>query len=393
MGILAASMVGPATAAPPLESVTDAAVFTQTPLRLTVDSQRLDKTIESIFRRLPDEAGAAKRPNFNRSGWTYWLDRHVDPSQTVSLKQAGPTAAAVLQEMADQLGLACFPLPHVLLIGRPEWVRQTLATVQHSPAPDLVTWRWPRGTPAVAIMDHLLPGKLTNGPPKQPADGSWFPHDIWRSGGWCQVDRRMAVCLMLAQFDLALAPTASLRQLRLDAAERPSVVTAAADYSGSVARFPIAYPAGPDAISLRDFARRLRPPAQVRSTAQRMVVTASAAGHLRLLHRLWLQTRPPADASAPPMEDPGAEPPTFDLRLINRPALDVLSQLAATAGKKIEVTEDAKRLGSELVTLEAKQQTLQSLSFRVAEEVGLAVRWNEKTVEVTVAKDADPSTD
>lgn len=411
LGLWAATTVGSTAAAPPLQSARLADVFVQTPLQLTVDAQRLDKAIESILQRIPEDTSRVKAANFGYSGWTYWLDRHVDPSQTVSLKQAGPTAAAVIDTIAAQLELSYFPLPGVLVIGRPRWVQQTLANVQHSPRSEPISLAWPRGTTAadvlLAILDAPSTGTTgttgtteaagsTGDPPspaerRKPSSGSpsfpWLPHDVWRSGRWTSIDRRMAAGLVLAQFDLSLAPTAALRQLRSDTTPRPNVVNTTAEENLLSERFPIAYPAGDTVDELRKLARRLRPAASVRSTAGQIVITGSPASHQRLLAEHWKTSRPSSVVSDQADSHQQASAATFDLRLKNRPALDVLKQLAATAGKRLEVTDAAQQPGQTLISLDAKQKTLQSLSRQVAEAAELTIRWESNLVRVTTASE------
>ncbi len=70
----------------------------------------------------------------------------------------------------------------------------------------------------------------------------------------------------------------------------------------------------------------------------------------------------------------------FDLQLIDKPAAEVLKQLAEAAGKKFRIETGAEPVGENLVTLDTKKKTLEQLAQLVAETADLNVRWGATEV-------------
>lgn len=415
-----------ATAQPPLRSPFSGESLRQSKITLTVQNQALGDVLSRILESVnlayqgsqgnsegePTETSERERP------WSLWLDRRVDPSQTVDVTATATPATEVINRVIEPVGLVAYPLPGVLLVGRNAWVESTLASLPtpldplSRPGPkaasrqDLISIVWPTGTTAAEVLSMavLAPKPLSSDPDKTP---NWLPHDVWSGGSLTRVDRTIASALILAQFDLRLQRTGSLLPLlakrssatgsigedgvhaiATPALERstmvlPQMVTHWRDESTNQAtntslaaiEFNQSYPSGEAAMPIRQALQAQKIRASVRGSKGALNIRTTAHNHLIALKTLWSVT--PESLSRPN----GAETEAvFDLKLVNKSVGEVLSQFAAAAGKPIRFEPGTELASRRLVSLDAIKQTLHQLADEVAGQVGLVVKWEDEEV-------------
>ncbi|EMI53121.1 hypothetical protein RSSM_05437 [Rhodopirellula sallentina SM41] len=340
-----------------------------------------------------------------------WIDRQVDPTTNVSLTVAATSAAKVVVDLAEKSDLAVFPLPGVLLVGRPQWVDSAASflTVETTDD-DLVSVRWPSGSTASEVLELILTApKVRNSRAKVADLGdrlrnsnvstlprptvAWLPHDVWPAGELIGVDRTTAVSLVLAQFDYAIKPGTRLESLttrsssrsRNNSAARGAPSDSQSDLPNGIVGwseltagkpFPMSYPKGDSVTAIRETLAAQSVRSSVRTSGDKITVLATAENHRRALAAHWRST----SATPSRRDKPNAKAAVFDLKLINKTAGDVLRQLAATDGKRFRIEPDAELASQRRINLDGKQKTLRELAIMVAESADLAVEWGEEEV-------------
>lgn len=399
------SLLTTASGQPPKNSVLAGESLVETRITLSLDDQTLGELLPQLLLK------AGGRESFDRRELpplrSLWLDGQVDTGAKVSLAEAGMPAATVILQVAEMNDLALFPLPGVLLVGRPDWID---SAVSHLPAhkqssDDLISIRWPtgstlaevlalilaapawgQGNPTVTDLTALARKDLSANPSlKIPR---WVPHDILASGSLIAVDRTLAVGLLLARFECALRAGTKLKSL-VGTLSEPNVTQGVSVLPGApegvlwwssmppADSFTLAYPAGESAVAIRAALAKTRPRAAIRVATNQLLVNTTATHHRHAIATHW---RAVAQQS-PRSSVAGNQPLTvFDLRLIDKPAAEVLQQLSQAAGKTFRIAAGAESAGEKLVTLDAKKTTLPDLAQRVAESVGSTVQWGESEV-------------
>ncbi|WP_404309245.1 hypothetical protein [Neorhodopirellula lusitana] len=399
-----------ATAEPPQNSPILGDSLRKTSITLSVEDQTVEEVLRQLLRSVNMGAmgGAREEGALDARGpssWTLWLDRRIDPSQKVNLSAAGLPASQVILKTLEPLNLAAYPLPGVLLVGRPEWVSQTLAHLPKEASPvdagatqagrgnagavgigaaelraDSVTIEWPVGTTAAEVLSLVVAGGSVDS--EQPKPVGWLPHDVWRAGRFTDVDRTLATALVLAQFDLQLERKLSLQSLLTQTEGLPPNVSKWA--SGSKATvFTQAYPTGDTATIVRECLAEKKAGSSVRVNRMGLLVRTSALNHIDAVAAMWNVKPAAAEPNAGNQADP-----VFDLKLVNKAVATVLAQLSGAAGKKLRIEPAADLASQRLVTLDASQKTLRQLAGMVAAEVGLTVQWDDG--EVVVRKPSAP---
>lgn len=404
-------------AAPPTRSPFFGESLRRTPITVSVEDQTLDQVLIQLLRSVNLGAPGKRVRGDSESGrrWSLWLDRRVDPNQRVTMTAAGTPASKIIGDLVVPHGLVVYPLPGVLLIGRPGWVQGVLVNLPDPPRlpngprqpaaksqPEtLITVRWPTGTPAAAVLGLVLSSPAdtpTSYDPNLHPAVDWLPHDVWRSGRFDSVDRSLAVALVLGQFDLKLAHGNSLGALLNQSeprdpsgADLPDATTVAKPAALPVTvqpwreadaakEFLQAYPSGDSALTIREFLNKQKDRVSVRASGEQLLVRTDAVNHLGVIEHLWkvpIKKQP----AAKNVEEAAA---VFDLKLVNKPVAVVLRQLAGAAEKKIRFAPGTELMQEQLISLDAVKRTLQELSVEVANQVGLKVDWNDN--EVVIAK-------
>lgn len=404
------SFVSHAGAAPPTRSPFFGESLRRTPITLSVEDQTLDQVLLQLLRSV--NLGVPGKPvgDAGESGrrWSLWLDRRVDPNQLITMTAGSTPASKIVVDVVESNNLVAYPLPGVLLLGRPEWVQGVLVNLPDEPRPAAttrkteapVTVHWPTGTPAAAVLGLVLSSQSdisTQYDPNLHRSVDWVPHDVWRAGRLESVERSLAVALVLGQFNLRLEHGNALETL-LDQSKvsspresDPSVLSPVATSvplpttvqpwreADSAKEFLQAYPSGDSALTIREFLNKQKARVSVRASGDQLLVRTNAANHLGVISHLW--TVPTKKRLV--LGNAQAAPAVFDLKLVNKPVAVVMRQLAGAAGKKIRFAPGTELLQEQLVSLDAVKQTLETLAIEVARKVGLEVDWDNDTVVVT----------
>jgi len=334
--------------------------------------------------------------------FNFWLDRQVDPDQLVTLAAGPRTVFGVIRESARSVDLEAVAVGNVVLVGQTDRVAALIGVLM-SIAPELTgptqadgaSWpaiEWPEATnptDALAVASGVPAAELPS-----------LPHDLWPSVKWEGLSPAVATLLVTAQFDLmpgdppsgrALTlgqpapnpvhsarnniPSTSIRSKSLVKLESPATVTQ--DYA-----------AGPLTESARSAAAAADPRAIFRVLPTRpatpkagrpLRMTAQPGAHIAVIHvilgHLLAQDGPSVDI----------DNVRFSLRLRFAPAGDVLAQLAAAAGRNLQIADSASQTIRTPITLTGDDQTLRQLVETVAAQSRLRATWTEATLVIESA--------
>ena len=135
------------------------------------------------------------------------------------------------------------------------------------------------------------------------------------------------------------------------------------------------------AVQAVDAAASFRSGRDQKTRTKTLRVHTNPAGHRAALAAQWNAAPAPAQIAASGREA------TYDLKLLNKPANEVLSQFAGAAGKKLAIDDNAKLRSQALVSLDATKQTLSQLAQTIAAQANLKVDWGEQVVRVSLPVD------
>jgi hypothetical protein len=279
-----------------------------------------------------------------------WLDRNVDPSLPIDAGPLGPTVFGGLEKLAASQKCVILPLANVVLVGRESWVERTAAAILRIPekrrgAKVDISWD-ALSTPEEALA-VTLGGTRRDLPP--------LPHDLWPAVHWREVDREVAIQLVLAQFD---APTT------------PAIL------SGAAIRVTRRYPQ--KAISLeklRDWMQTADATSEIRSSGDWLVAEGNVAAHRIALSQLLGQ-----ESGNVTRVDPDRA--TFSLKKMTTSAENALNQLARAAGRTCVIAPDAGEACRSMVSLEGQDTTLRELVDLVASQAGVMAVWEDETLRI-----------
>ncbi len=306
--------------------------------------------------------GATLRETLDRLskevGIPYWLDRRVDSNQNVKVPNAGPTVEDAFFAVATASELVSLPIDGLVLVGRQEWVDTTgaliLANAGGSAIGNAKTIgvSWPMlvtPTEAIATIEQAM---------QRTPSGFKLPHDLWPAFTAEQTSGPTLLTIVGCQFD---------RWLRINAAGElgegivPDQVAVEQDYpTARVDR-------------LRAEITQLDPEVELTVDKNRTRVRSHARVH-RLLQR---SARPPTrTASRRPHDAASADSNArFTIRWQNAPARAALETLAQAGQWKLEIHPDATPQCAQRIELDAMDQPLNVLMQRVADQVGVRLRW------------------
>lgn len=383
-----------AMASTPQTPPSNAAVAPVLAAKLTASYQAAvdGKPLRALLRQI---AGAA---DFN-----LWIDRHIDPDQLVSLSGGPKTVFASLVEASRTGGAAVVAVGNVVLVGQRERIEQLAGAILAVPREAMVgstpgekksvgqaEIRWPLATTPTAALRIV-----------SPQTASELPHDHWPDVAWRDISPQVATLLVTAQFDLmplgegSVAGKAEPRKtLGQTGAEQPSEAFAGRQNASQSASsqfvrlaappvLTLRYPVGAHSEAIRSAATAADPRATLieprgasHPAAGSIELSGSPAAHVAAITAMLLHAQPRAAAGV------DLDNVRFTLNLRGAPAHDVLVQLAAAAGRKLQVTEQATTMMRRTITFNVQDHSLRQLVKIVTDQIGASPQWSADTLTI-----------
>jgi hypothetical protein len=295
--------------------------------------------------------GIAKQAELN-----IWIDRRVDPTSPVTAGPVGPTVFAAIGKLAARRDCVLMPVANVLLVGRQDWVDRTASSIlslKISGKQELADIVWEDLTTPAEAIARAAGGAVEVEPV--------LPHDLWPATTWKQVDRRVAVTLVLAQFDRLPQSTTALGNLRSTPATKGS--------------FSRRYWLGKANSIIRDVMQEQDRKSKFGTQRGWLEATGSIAAHRAAVTKVFDNM---TKVAAP---DPRKD--TFTLKKMSTTAENALIQFARTAGRTCLIKADAVAACKQIVSIEGQDITLEQLTAVVAKQVGVDVQWHDDRIVVS----------
>lgn len=304
-----------------------------------------------------------------------FLDRRVDPDQTIDLVIADTPLRELLQRVASQLKLGVGQVSSVMYLGPPPTaaVLGTVAALQEEQEQGLPSavrgrlqrmhpLRWPElATPRQLIQSLADQAGLRVEGLEQ------VPHDLWPEADLPPLTFAQSLSLILAGFELSFeyAPDGSTVQLK------PLPATASI-----TRRIPLRGSPGVVGAEIR----RRFPEARFTIEAGSVVVDSTievSAAIQRLLDGTSSRPKPaPARAKGEKR---------YTLRVQDKSLGAVAAAIAKEVGVELRFAPGAEELRDKQVWLDVKEMTLDQLLRTLLEPGGLTYRLDEQTLEIRPA--------
>lgn len=278
-----------------------------------------------------------------------WIDRRVDPSAPISPGQLGPTVYAVLQQIAKERGCVVTPAANVVVIGRPDWVDATVASlIPIATSTKRMDLQWPDlTTPSEAFT--ITTGKSLR-----------LPHDLWPQTELKQVHLAVAINLVYSQFDRQLRAPQSKDSFQSDVASSAKPVTRR--YSKEA--------------ELQTVLREADPKVRIKTVGDNLAVTTNSLVHRAATDFLLGRAEPKAKVTL--------DTPQFSLDLDDAVVAGAaLHQFSKTAGMQCTIKPDAMENCQKFITLSVKNKTLRELISLIAKKANVKLEWRPKEIIVT----------
>jgi hypothetical protein len=333
-----------------------------TTIRTSIDQRPLRETLDQ-FARL--------------GGYNLWVDRRIDPDQTVSLPAGPKTLFWALDQVATAAGVKVVAIGNLVLVGRPAWVDRLTGLIlingdrfrQFPPA----TISWPEASIPEENRKRPKPNDV---PPDNDAS---LPHDLWPATRLQAIPRPLAKLLVESQFepadDAANANASANANAKSNARDDERF-----DEDAAAKRLIVRYPAGPHLAQLREGVAAADPSAAVKPLAARdsVEVIGSSAAHVAAIRALL--SRPPSET--PPKVDIDRVRFAFNLRGVQ--AGLAFQNLATAADHTLEVDPAAQAACLQLVMLQAEDKTLRQLVELIAQQVGVRATWGDNRLQISL---------
>ncbi len=326
-------------------------------------------------------------------GFNLWLDRHIDPDQSVSLPPAPRTLFGTISQAAAAAGHDSAAIGNLVLVGRPDWVASVVAVMLSQPdayladAPPKIV-AWPEATtPSEALRiaagakpltdEHLANPRSDRANPRsdranpQAENTELLPHDLWPAVRWQGVSQPLATLLVAVQFGQM---PANLESRAAANDQPPPLIPLAAPES-----FVLQYPSGPHAAALRREVLAADPEAKVKQSPSsgRIEVVGSAAAQVAAVRAHLTHASTPVNAKGT------VDRVRFSMTLQGISAARVFEQLANTAVHQLVIADDARAACQSLVMLNIQDKTIRELVDLVAQQVGVKAQWADGQLQIT----------
>lgn len=291
-------------------------------------------------------------------GLNIWLDRSVDPTTIVKAASPGSNVYGALSKIAASRDCVIMPISNVLLIGHRDRVAKLSAAILRFPtkltgtSSERVNIKWD---------DLTTPTDALKQSTENTSNASLaLPHDLWPKTEWRQIDKSVAVALILGQFDLQFDHSSFPQRL----------VTSSIRDAGRLKR-----------RYSTSLANIVRPTVTKADPTARMQVSGN-----------WLETTTTFEAHASATEAifaavqsrlPDPDKDTFTLKQMRTSARDALHQLCGVAGRRCQIAPSATKACEQTVTVEGKDATLRELIELVAAQAGVTVTWGDGVIVVS----------
>ena len=290
-------------------------------------------------------------------GLNIWVDRGVDPTAVVKVGSSGSTVYGALSQIAASRDCVLMPISNVLLIGRRDRVAKLTAAIMRSPtkagrSADLVDVKWDDLTTPTAALNQST-GNASD-------SSQTLPHDLWPETVWTQINKDLAVALILGQFDLQFDQSLFPQRLVTSRMKEPGRLKRR--YSSSLAKI------------VRPIVTKADPTARMRISGKWLETTATFSAHTSATEAIFA-------ALKPTLPDPDKD--TFTLKQMRTSAGNALQQLCGVAGRRCEIAPAARKACEQTVTVEGKDATLRELIDLVAKQAGVKVRWGDGVIFVS----------
>ena len=290
-------------------------------------------------------------------GLNIWVDRGVDPTAVVKVGSSGSTVYGALSQIAASRDCVLMPISNVLLIGRRDRVAKLTAAIMRSPtkagrSADLVDVKWDDLTTPTAALNQST-GNASD-------SSQTLPHDLWPETVWTQINKDLAVALILGQFDLQFDQSLFPQRLVTSSTKEPGRLKRR--YSSSLAKI------------VRPIVTKADPTARMRISGKWLETTATFSAHTSATEAIFA-------ALKPTLPDPDKD--TFTLKQMRTSAGNALQQLCGVAGRRCEIAPAARKACEQTVTVEGKDATLRELIDLVAKQAGVKVRWGDGVIFVS----------
>ena len=257
------------------------------------------------------------------------------------------------------------PVCNVVLVGRPEWVDATTASLLAITSTDSVEHpdadvSWPDLTTGSQALASAMGKDSAN------VEAVGLPHDLWPAQKWTQIDRRVAISLVLAQFDLQLDQTFE--------PDTTNLVATAIKADGS---FDRTYSSDTKSSLLGRIIKQNDPESRSLVDDDRLMIKATTKSHRIATDALLSEF---AKIAAAKSKD---DTKTFSVRRTETSAGAAFMQFAQAAGRRCVIEPSANQACQTQISLEANDETLKSLVNRVAQQAGVIVQWHDEKIVVT----------
>jgi hypothetical protein len=173
-------------------------------------------------------AGLADHEDLN-----VWLDRRVDPEQTIELALQDVNYQEVLTELARSCGLQLAYVGDVVYLG-PKNVAEEIMALREKLHAELEggpknlrkywlhksVWSWPRLSEPRKLLQELF-----SGTPIKLQGVEQIPYDLWDARQLPQMTRLDRTILFLVGFDLMLDSVSIMKECRVVPIDRPVLIT------------------------------------------------------------------------------------------------------------------------------------------------------------------------
>ena len=317
-----------------------------------------------------------------------FLDRRIDPGQTLELTLNDVFLEIGLQEIADsqELGLSLFD--EVAYFGPPDAAAdlRTLAAlaldeVRLVPAGkraallDRKALNWPELT-----KPRDLIAKLAEDAGLKVVGLDRVPHDLWPAGSWPPMRLTDRLSLLAIGFDLQLRVSKDGTAIAFVPRAKP-------------ARIVKEYPAGLSVKQQQELVERI-PEAEFKLSGGKLFVKARPEDHDMVLYALTggsMDVNNPNNPNSSPNPKPATGTKVYTLNVQNQPLLSVLKALAKQMNLQLNLNEEALKTAgidpTERISFEVKESTAEQLWEAALKPAGLSFELKENELMVFPSPD------